>query len=116
MEKESCIFCQIIEKKIPATIIDESEHCLAFKDINPMADFHALIIPKIHVASINDLSAEHAHYVSDMVFLAKKLAASFDVPKKDYRLVINTGAGAGQSVFHLHMHLLAGRDFSWPPG
>jgi histidine triad (HIT) family protein len=113
---ESCIFCSIIEKKIKAEIIEENEDVLAFKDINPQARFHVLIVPKIHVKSVNELNKEHEPYLSAMILLAKKLASTFNFADDGYRLVINTGARAGQSVFHIHLHLLAGREFSWPPG
>lgn len=92
----------------------DTNKVMAFHDINPQAPRHILIIPKVHVANISDLSAEHADVISEMMFAAKELAAS--VVGSDYRLVINNGAEAGQTVFHLHMHLLGGRDFSWPPG
>lgn len=111
---ESCIFCSIIEKKITSDVIAESDLCLAFKDVNPAADFHALIIPKMHVNSFSELSYDDAPYIAEMMFLAKDVAARYKLPS--YRLVINSGKDAGQSVFHLHLHLLAGREFSWPPG
>ena len=111
---DSCVFCAIVEKKIKSDILAESDLCLAFKDVNPVADFHALIIPKIHVASFNELTFDDAPYIAEMMFLAKDVATRHKLPS--YRLVINTGADAGQSVFHIHLHLLAGREFSWPPG
>ncbi len=89
---------------------------LAFHDINPAANIHILIIPKIHVRSVNNLSAEHASVVGDMLMMAQELAQRFQLEESGYRLVINTESGAGQSVFHLHMHFLAGGEFSWPPG
>ncbi|HXW60240.1 MAG TPA: histidine triad nucleotide-binding protein [Myxococcota bacterium] len=116
MAAETCIFCSIIEKKIPAQIIAESERSIAFKDINPMADFHVLIIPKVHFTGLNELTEELGPYVADMALMAKNLAREFGFADNGYRVVINTGSHAGQSVFHLHMHMLAGRDFSWPPG
>lgn len=112
----NCVFCSIIDKKIQASIIAETDRVLAFHDINPVADLHALIIPKIHLANINDVSKESASFLMDMVLLAKDLAKQFHVDKSGYRLVFNTERGAGQTVFHLHLHLLGGRSFSWPPG
>lgn len=111
---EACIFCAITEKKIKSEILAESDLCLAFKDVNPVADFHALVIPKIHVPSFKELTFDDAPYVAEMMFLAKDVAARYKL--SSYRLVINTGADAGQSVFHIHLHLLAGREFAWPPG
>lgn len=116
MAIDACLFCSIIERKIPAKIVAENEQCLAFRDINPMADFHVLIIPKVHVKSINELNPDHASALASMALMAQELAQQFSLADDGYRLVINTGARAGQSVFHLHMHMLAGREFSWPPG
>lgn len=113
-DKMDCIFCAIAEKRLKANVALDTNKVMAFHDINPQAPRHILIIPKVHVANISDLSAEHADVISEMMFAAKELAAS--VVGSDYRLVINNGAEAGQTVFHLHMHLLGGRDFSWPPG
>ncbi len=106
-----CIFCSIIEKKISANVVAETENVLAFNDINPMAPKHILIIPKIHVANVNELTKDHADILIEMMILAKELGQG-----AGYRLVINNGEDAGQTVFHLHMHLLSGRDLSWPPG
>lgn len=107
-----CLFCSIIEKKIPANIALETEKVLAFHDINPQAPTHILIIPKTHVANVSELTSEHDEYLVEMIKASKKLSTSL----KDFRLVTNNGERAGQSVFHLHFHLLGGRDFSWPPG
>ena len=112
----SCIFCSIINKNISAKIVAENNTVLAFHDINPAADIHILIIPKIHIRGVNNLSPEYASVVGDMLMMAQELAQRFKVGESGYRLVINTESGAGQSVFHLHMHFLAGGEFSWPPG
>ncbi len=112
----SCIFCSIVNKDIGAKIVAENNSVLAFHDINPAAEIHILIIPKIHVRGVNNLSAEHANVVGDMLMMAQELAQRFKLEESGYRLVINTESGAGQSVFHLHMHFLAGCEFSWPPG
>jgi histidine triad (HIT) family protein len=113
---KNCIFCLIVAREVPAKIIHESNLSIAFNDINPAAPNHVLVVPKIHLANINDLSESNAHYVSDMMLLAKKMAHECSVDSSGYRLVINNEADAQQSVFHLHMHLLGGRQFSWPPG
>lgn len=116
MPKEQCVFCSIIKGEIPAKIIDENEKTLAFHDINPAADLHALIIPKIHFANINEVNEENASYIGHMMMMAKNIAASFNVAKSGYRIVFNNEKGASQTVFHIHAHLLGGRKFSWPPG
>ncbi len=116
MADHNCLFCRIIEKTIPAKIIDENETVLAFHDINPMAPMHALIIPKVHMANLGELSTDTAHFVGDMMLMAKKIAKQHGKDDQDFRVVFNTGSEAGQSVFHLHAHLLWGRNFSWPPG
>ena len=116
MNEVSCLFCSIIERKIPAQIIAENARVLAFQDINPQAPSHVLIVPKLHFACINDISPENAHYLSDMMLLAKKIAQQLGVDDSGYRLVINNGPDAQQSVAHIHAHLLGGRHFSWPPG
>ncbi len=112
----SCLFCEIITKKIPAKIIAENKLALAFWDINPKAPIHALIVPKIHIDSPNNLEPLHAQDMMAMMVLAQEIAKGQNVADEGYRLVMNHGALAGQSVFHLHMHFLAGRAFSWPPG
>ena len=111
-----CLFCGIIERKIPATIIAENETVLAFRDINPVAELHALVIPKFHIANLNELSKENASCVADMMLMAKKIAEDNQVSRSGYRVVFNTEQGAGQTVFNLHAHVLGGRIFSWPPG
>jgi len=116
VDTSSCIFCSVINKKIGAKIVAENSSVLAFHDINPVADIHILIIPKIHIRGVNNLSPEHASVVGDMCMMAQELAKRFQLEASGYRLVINTESGAGQSVFHIHMHFLAGCEFSWPPG
>jgi histidine triad (HIT) family protein len=111
---DNCLFCKIISGSIPANQVAENDKLLAFRDINPQAPTHVLIIPKEHVASVKDLNPTQAPVLGDMTLMAQEIAVSEGL--NDFRLVMNTGAGAGQSVFHLHMHLLGGRDFSWPPG
>lgn len=113
MTKE-CLFCRIITKEIPANIVAENEHCVAFRDINPQAPVHILVIPREHVASLNDM--KDSTIVGRMNLLAAQLAKKEGLADRGYRTVINTNADAGQTVFHLHLHLLGGRRMDWPPG
>jgi histidine triad (HIT) family protein len=109
-----CLFCRIVRKEIPAKIIAEDERCLAFRDINPQAPVHVLVIPREHVASLNDVT--DGALVGQMHTLAARIARAEGLAERGYRTVINTNADAGQTVFHIHLHLLGGRDMSWPPG
>jgi histidine triad (HIT) family protein len=109
-----CLFCRIIKKEIPASIVAENEFCVAFRDINPQAPVHILVIPRTHVASLND--AKEPSIIGRMILMAAKLAMSEGVAERGYRVVINTNADAGQTVFHIHLHLLGGRRMAWPPG
>jgi histidine triad (HIT) family protein len=111
---EESIFTKIIQRKIPAKIVHEDQDYLAIEDIHPAAPVHLLIITKRQIPTLNDLQSVDGALVGGMFVLAKKLTA--DRGQKDYRTVFNCGASAGQSVFHLHLHVLAGRDFQWPPG
>ncbi|MDB4886598.1 MAG: histidine triad protein [Gemmatimonadetes bacterium] len=111
---ESCLFCRIVRREIPAAIIWEDEHSLAFRDIDPKAPTHVLVIPKSHVASLND--ADDALAIGRLSVAAAGIATSEGIAERGYRTVINTGRDAGQTVFHLHLHLLGGRHMSWPPG
>lgn len=108
------IFDKIINREIAADIVHEDEHCLAFRDVNPQAPVHILLIPKEPIAKLADADASQQELLGYLLMTLKQIAA--DQQLQDYRIVINNGAGAGQSVFHLHLHLLAGRSFSWPPG
>lgn len=110
----STIFAKIIAKQIPATIVYEDERALAFKDIHPAAPFHALVIPKREVASIEAMTEDDAALFGHLIWVCKKVAN--DAGFTDYRVVANAGAGAGQTVFHQHFHVLAGRSLAWPPG
>lgn len=109
------IFQQIIDKTIPADIVYEDEHCLAFHDIQPQAPVHILIIPKQSMINLADTTPQDDKLLGHLLLMAHKIAASLQVDD-GYRLVINHGAKGGQSVFHLHLHLLAGRVMQWPPG
>jgi histidine triad (HIT) family protein len=110
-----CLFCKIIDGQIPATIIYQDERAVAFRDINPQAPVHALIVPRKHVASLNELAEEDDALVGHLHRVAAKLAAEHQLAD-GFRTVFNTGRLAGQSVFHLHLHLLGGRMLGWPPG
>lgn len=105
---ENCIFCKIIGRQIPSTIVYEDDKVLAFNDINPVAPVHVIIIPKVHIANVNGLTAENAAIVGDIHLAAKKIAEKLDIADKGYRLINNCGADAGQTVFHLHYHLIGG--------
>lgn len=111
-----CIFCKIIEKKIPAKIVHEDNYALAFEDINPQAPVHTLIVPKKHIADIHSITVADRELVGHLFFVARSLAAQKGLEDGGYRMVINNGRAAGQAVFHIHLHLLSGRRFSWPPG
>lgn len=111
---EDCLFCRIIRKEIPSKSVYEDEWVYALHDINPKAPTHLLLIPKQHVEGVAHLKAGDESFVGRLICRAKEIADSLKL--KSYRLVFNSGAEAGQSVFHLHLHLLAGRRMSWPPG
>ena len=111
-----CVFCQISKRELPAKIIFEDNRCLAFEDIHPKAPLHLLVIPKEHIESLNDMGPEDEVLLGHLTFIAKEIALQRGVDKTGYRTIINTGPNAGQSVFHVHLHLLAGRPMDWPPG
>lgn len=111
-----CLFCRIVNGDIPAMKVFENERVLAFNDISPKAPCHVLIIPKKHIATINDISEQDQAVIGEMVLVAKDLAADKGIEEEGYRLVINCNRDAGQEVFHIHLHLLGGRTFTWPPG
>lgn len=111
-----CLFCKIIRKEIDSNIVHEDEDLLAFRDISPQAPTHILIVPKEHIATLNDLEADHAELTGKILLAAKQLAARDGIDQSGYRCVFNCQRGAGQSVFHIHLHLLGGRPLAWPPG
>ena len=111
-----CIFCKIIEKKIPSKIVYEDGLVTAFEDVNPQAPIHTLIVPKKHIPDIHSMTEEDRQLVGQLFFVARTVAENKGLDAKGYRMVINNGPGAGQTVFHIHLHLLSGRHFSWPPG
>jgi len=111
-----CLFCKIIAGDIPSEKVFEDEDVFAFKDINAVAPHHYLIIPKQHIAMINDVEEQDAAVMGKLFLAAKKIALQEGFAEAGYRTVMNCGEGAGQTVFHVHMHLLAGRELTWPPG
>jgi histidine triad (HIT) family protein len=108
------IFQKIIDREIPAAIVYEDDVALAFRDVNPQAPVHILVIPKRPIAKLADMTLEDRALAGHLLFVAREVAAREKLA--DYRLVVNNGSGAGQSVFHLHVHVLGGRSFDWPPG
>lgn len=111
-----CLFCKIIQKKIPSTIVYEDDAALAFEDITPQAPTHLLIIPKRHIARLADLQVEDETTMAHIFSVVLKLAKKMHLLESGFRTVINSGETAGQTVFHLHVHLMGGRAFHWPPG
>ena len=111
-----CLFCKIAAKQIPARIAFENERVIAFHDLFPQAPTHILIIPKAHYPTLNDVPATEAALVGELVTTASQLAKELDFAEPGYRLVMNCNADGGQSVYHIHLHLLAGRRLNWPPG
>lgn len=111
-----CLFCKLIDRQIPANIAYEDDEVLAFHDINPQAPTHLLIIPKKHVTTVNDFAETDAALIGRMTLTAQKLAKELGFAEDGYRLNVNTNKDGGQTVYHVHMHLLAGRQFHWPPG
>ncbi|WNG61286.1 histidine triad nucleotide-binding protein [Archangium gephyra] len=111
-----CIFCKIRDGHIPARLVHRDDHCLAIEDINPQAPTHLLIIPLEHISTMNDVTVEHREMVGHLHLTAAKLARQRGLADSGYRLVFNTRRDAGQTVFHIHLHLLGGRPMEWPPG
>jgi histidine triad (HIT) family protein len=112
----SCLFCRIVSGEIPSAKVYEDDDLVAFKDITPQAPLHVLIVPRTHVATLNDLTPAHDALVGAMARRAAAIAKAHGFDASGYRTVINCNADAGQTVFHLHMHVLAGRGLAWPPG
>ena len=111
-----CLFCRIVNKEIPGEVVFEDDRVLAFKDINPMAPVHVLLVPKRHISTLNDTTEADIPLLGYINHAAVKLAEKLGIAANGYRLVINCGADGGQTVSHLHAHLLGGRDLHWPPG
>ncbi|MBC7909078.1 MAG: histidine triad nucleotide-binding protein [Pyrinomonadaceae bacterium] len=116
MSENNCIFCKIIAGEIPATFVHQDERCVAFDDINPQAPVHVLVIPREHLESLDEASQRDEALLGHMLRVAARIANERGLSESGYRTVINTGAGAGQSVFHLHAHVIGGRALAWPPG
>lgn len=112
----NCIFCKIINGEIPSEKVFENENVIAFKDINPAAPVHILIIPRKHISSINDLEEKDACIIGEIFLAAKEIAKKLGIAEDGYRVVSNCGEKAGQTVMHLHYHLIGGRSLNWPPG
>jgi histidine triad (HIT) family protein len=116
MAEQNCIFCQVVAGKISADIIYSDERAVAFRDINPQAPVHALVIPREHMDSLDDAAGRDEATLGHLLRVAARVANGEGLTESGYRTVINTGAGAGQSVFHLHLHIVGGRPLNWPPG
>jgi histidine triad (HIT) family protein len=110
------LFCKILAGDIPAEMVFESETAIAFRDINPQAPVHVLIIPRKHIATINDIADEDQVLIGSLYSVAREIAAAEGIAEDGYRTVMNCNEGAGQTVFHIHLHLIGGRTLSWPPG
>jgi histidine triad (HIT) family protein len=111
-----CLFCRLIAGEIPANIVHQNDHVVAFKDITPQAPTHVLVVPRRHIASLNDLSPADDALIGEMIRTAANIAQEAGHADRGYRTVFNCNADAGQTVFHVHLHLLGGRKLTWPPG
>ena len=111
-----CLFCKIRDGEIPCDRVYEDDDVIAFKDVNPQAPTHVLVVPRKHIATINDLEEDDGNIIGAMMMAAKEIAAAEGIAEDGYRLVLNCNAKAGQTVFHIHLHLLGGRALVWPPG
>lgn len=116
MAGDDCIFCKIVAGEIPAAKIFEDERAIVFRDINPQAPTHALVIPREHVASLDEASEDNEALLGHLLLVAARVARDEGLAESGYRTVVNTGAEAGQTVFHIHVHLIGGRRLTWPPG
>ena len=114
--QSDCLFCKMVAKEIPTHILYEDDDVLAFKDIDPKAPLHALVIPKKHIATLNDMDTQHDALVGKLQRVAATLAAEHHYDISGFRTIMNCNKDAGQTVFHIHLHLLAGRAMQWPPG
>src|SRR5215217_4889827 len=116
MSEENCLFCKIIAGSTPGDYVHQDERCVVIRDLNPQAPMHVLVIPRDHIESLDDASQKEEALLGHLLRVGARVANEHGHAEDGYRTVINTGAGAGQSVFHLHVHVLAGRSLSWPPG
>jgi histidine triad (HIT) family protein len=112
----NCLFCKIVSKEIPAQVVLENDHVLAFRDIRPVTPTHVLVIPKKHIVGMHEVAREDVTVVGEVLVAARDVAEKLGLHTSGYRLVANNGADAGQSVLHLHVHVLGGRPMAWPPG
>jgi histidine triad (HIT) family protein len=111
-----CLFCKIAKGEIPAKIIYQDDQVVAFDDINPQAPHHKVIIPRKHIATLNDMQSDDCELIGQMAMAATKIAKDLGLAENGYRVVMNCNAAGGQTVFHIHLHLLGGRSMTWPPG
>jgi histidine triad (HIT) family protein len=111
-----CLFCKLIAREIPSDIVFENDHALAFRDLRPAAPTHVLVIPKRHITGIHDAKPEDGAMLGELLLTARNVAEQLGLADGGYRIVVNQGPNAGQSVFHLHVHVLGGRGMAWPPG
>jgi histidine triad (HIT) family protein len=116
MTNADCLFCRIIARELPSSIVYEDDRVLAFNDINPQGPTHVLVIPKKHIATLNDLTADDDQIVGEVVRRAAAIARERGISDGGFRTVFNTNRGAGQTVFHIHLHVIGGRPLHWPPG
>jgi histidine triad (HIT) family protein len=116
MSEENCLFCKIVDGKIPAEFVHQDDFCVVIRDINPQAPMHVLVIPRDHIESLDDASQKDEGLLGHLLRVGARVANDLGHGESGYRSVINTGEGAGQSVFHLHVHVLGGRPMNWPPG
>jgi histidine triad (HIT) family protein len=112
----SCLFCRIIDQQVPAKAVYEDKNVFVFEDINPQAPLHILIVPKKHIPTVLDIAESDSELIGRMIQVAKKIAEERGVSERGFRLVMNCNSEAGQTVFHIHLHLIAGRPMQWPPG
>jgi histidine triad (HIT) family protein len=116
MSEENCLFCKIVAGDIPGEVVHQDDSCVVIRDINPQAPTHVLVIPRDHIESLDDASQKEEGLLGHLLRVGARVANDMGHGDSGYRTVINTGAGAGQSVFHLHVHVLGGRPMNWPPG
>ena len=116
MSADNCLFCRIVSGDIPANVIYENDLVIGFRDINPKAPTHVLVIPRKHISTINDIADDDAMLLGSMYLAARDIASQEGLAAPGYRTVMNCGEAAGQSVFHIHLHVMGGRTMTWPPG
>ena len=113
---DNCIFCQIINKELPSTVVYEDEMSIAFKDINPQSPEHILVVPKKHIRSLVEINENDRNLMGHLLYVSKNIASDLGISEKGFRIVLNSGLESGQSVWHIHFHVMGGRKMSWPPG